>query len=301
MDRSLLYNEIDLLRRNNEVDKLSEILIPKTIDISNTDLDAPYFGGNFDFLYNGGSNEAMVSFNTYISYRKKYSDAAKKDFIDRLKQAMNVWDCAAELQIKDTLGNYDTKIKLRFQLRIVEDANNASKKTDVHPNGSWSSWFNGASREIVMRDFNVFIGSSRNVLVHELGHVWGLVDEYDTALYEELFSPAHVGSDSPLLKDEKAIMNLGYQDEISNSGEFRARYFTHFARKLLGSFWGIKKYMFYQKINDKIVATAIVGRIKLLKRDIQSNPPFEKNAEPFNPVYQIISIPKRGKVALRKK
>ncbi|MCI0389317.1 MAG: peptidoglycan-binding protein [Acidobacteria bacterium] len=38
--------------------------VPKSIWRANTDLDAPYFGGNFNFLYNGGSNEALITFNT---------------------------------------------------------------------------------------------------------------------------------------------------------------------------------------------------------------------------------------------
>src|SRR5262245_30276463 len=84
--------------------------LPKNIWLYNTDLNAPYFGGNFDFLYNGGANESIVTFNAYLSYRKHYSDPDKAAFVHRLRSAVAVWDNAAEVQVKDTSGNYNTKI-----------------------------------------------------------------------------------------------------------------------------------------------------------------------------------------------
>src|SRR4030095_9228021 len=195
--------------------------VPKTIWLHNTDLNAPYFGGNFNFLYNGGADEATITLNTYLSYRKNYPEAQKRDFVNNLRSAVAVWDSAAEVQVKDSSGNYNPRIRLRFKLNIVADAKHANKITDIHPTNTWSSWFNGKNREIIMREINVFIGTTRNVFVHELGHVWGLLDEYDTRWIEMKFSPGHVGSGSPLIKDTKAIMNIGYQDEAYNSGEFR--------------------------------------------------------------------------------
>jgi hypothetical protein len=56
--------------------------VPKTIGLYNTDLNAPYFGGNFNFLYNGGANEATITFNAYLSYRKNYTDTQKRDFVN---------------------------------------------------------------------------------------------------------------------------------------------------------------------------------------------------------------------------
>jgi hypothetical protein len=289
MERNILYNEVaDTAFESSVMDAENA----KPIAIYNTDLNAPYFGGNFNFLYNSGDNKATVTFNTYLSYRKNYTAAEKNDFVNNLKEAVAVWDKAAELQIKDSMGNYSKKIALQFKFNIVSNRKNANKITDIHPTNTWSSWFNGKNREIVMRELNVFIGSSKNVLAHELGHVWGLMDEYDTKWYEMKFSPAHVGSNSPLIKDTKAIMNIGYQDEISDTGEFRGRYFKHFGTALLKSFWGVKDFMIPVKHNNRIVAETVQGRIVLLKKDIAGAAPFTTDVLPFNPQYTGIQIAK---------
>lgn len=267
--------------------------VPKTIARYNTDLDAPYFGGNFNFLYNGGASEATVTFNTHLAYRKKYTDAQKRTFINNLRRAVAVWDGAAEVQVRDAGGNYRDRIKLRFKLNIVRDSKNSNKKTDVHPNGSRSTWFIGKGRETVMRELNAFIGSSRNVLVHELGHVWGLLDEYDTKWLEKKFSLGHVGTGSPLLKDKKAIMNEGYADETGNSGEFRGRYFKHFGRAILNAFWGLKNYVIPVRHNGKIVSRTVQGRIVLLKKDIAGSAPYPNDVLPFNPRFTAIQVAKR--------
>src|SRR5688500_9567942 len=204
---------------------------PKSINKYNTDLDAPFFGGNFNFRYTGGDNQAFVTFNTVMSYRKKYPDAEKRKLEQRLIEAGKAWDSAAQLQVRDVNGAYPTKITLRFEVKIVRDGKHANKNTDVQPPGATSVWIFGKDREMVSRDLNIFIGSTRDVLVHELGHVWGLKDEYSTKWYEEL-SPSHVGSDSPLLKDKIAIMNEGVF-EPAGRGEFRGRYFAHICRPLL--------------------------------------------------------------------
>lgn len=266
--------------------------VPKSIWKHNTDLDAPYFGGNFDFLYNGGSNEALITFNTNLSYRKNYTDADKNRFISNLRSAVAVWDNAAEVQVKDVNGNFNDKIRLRFKLNIVSNAKNANKMTDIHPTASRAAWFMGKDRENVMRDLNVFIGSSRNVLVHELGHVWGLLDEYDTRWIEKKFSLGHVGTDSPLLKDKIAIMNEGYADEIRNTGEFRGRYFKHFGRAILNSFWSLKKNVIPIQHNGKVVSYTVQGRIALLKKDIAGSAPYTSDVLPFNSLYTKIQVAK---------
>jgi hypothetical protein len=267
--------------------------VPKTIWLHNTDLNAPYFGGNFNFLYNGGADEATITLNTYLAYRKNYPEAQKRDFVNNLRSGVAVWDSAAEVQVKDSSGNYNPRIRLRFKLNIVADAKHANQITDIHPTNTWSSWFNGKNREIIMREINVFIGTTRNVFVHELGHVWGLLDEYDTKWIEMKFSPGHVGSGSPLIKDTKAVMNIGYQDEAYNSGEFRTRYFTHFGRALLPAFWGLKNYIRPVKHGGRIIAQTIQGRIALLKKDIAGSAPYTTDMPPFNPQFTYFQIAKR--------
>jgi hypothetical protein len=262
---------------------------PKNIWLNNTDLNAPYFGGNFNFLYNGGASEATASFNTVLSFRKNFSATDKSSFIDNLKKAADVWDSAAELQVKDVNGNYNTKIKLRFKLAFVKDSSHANKKTDVHPNGTRAVWFMEKDRENVMRELNVFIGSSRNVLVHELGHVRGLLDEYKDRWISMKLSLGQVGGGSPLLKDKTAIMNEGYW---TDGGEFRGRYFQHFGRALLKAFWGLKNYMIPFKQNGKVVARSVQGRIVLLKKDIAGSAPYTTDMPPFNRQFTFVQIAK---------
>jgi hypothetical protein len=266
---------------------------PKTIARYNTNLDAPNIGGKFDFLFNGGSHEAITSFNTFYSFRGRFSDQKKGEFKERLRSAVAVWDGAAEVQVKDNHGNYRDSVKLRFRLNIVQNPKHVYKMTDVHPDGSRSVWFIGKGRETVILDLNVFIGSSRNALVHELGHVWGLLDEYDTRWYEKKLSPGHVGPGSPLIKDRLAIMNEGYFDVRSDTGQFRGRYFKHFGRAILNSYWGVKDFVIPIKHNGKVVARSVQGRIALLKKDIAGSSPYTQDVLPFNPRYTLIQVTKQ--------
>jgi len=288
-----VYQTIPLLRHETEFETATPVIpLPKTIAVYNTDLNAPYFGGNFNFLYNGGSNEAWITYNTYFSYTRSFPQRDKDLLFDNLKKAIAVWDGCAEVQVKDVSGNYNDRIRLRFKLNpLVNDPRNANKRTQVHPNGSRSVFFIDKDRETVMRDLNVFIGSSRNVLVHELGHVWGLKDEYQDRWISMKLSLGHVGPDSPLIKDTNSIMNTGYDRD---SGEFRTRYFAHFGRAILAAFWGLKKYMIPVRFNGKLVANNVQGRIALRKRDIAGNAPYTADRHPFNTVFTNIQIAKRA-------
>lgn len=299
------YQMSRLLNRSREFETANpSISSPKTISRYNTDLNAPYFGGNFNFRYNGGSNEAVITYNTYLSYTKSFlsyikpfSDLQKRqminNLINNLKNAANIWDNAAELQVKDATGNFNDRIRLRFKLNFVSNPKNANKRTEVHPPGTRTIFFMDKDRENVMRALNIYIGSSRNVLVHELGHVWGLLDEYKDRWISMKLSLGHVGAGSPLIKDKISIMNEGYIDERLNNGEFRTRYFQHFGRAILGAFWGLKKYMIPVHAGGKVVANTVQGRIALLKRDIAANPAYTTDRLPFNPVFTGIQIAKR--------
>jgi hypothetical protein len=265
---------------------------PKMIWRHNTDLNAPCFVGNFNFLYNGGANEATATFNTVVSFRKNFTDQQKKDFINNLKQAADVWDNAAELQVKDIRGNYSHRIRLRFKLSIVTDPKNANKRTDVHAPGTRAiPVVIGKDREIVSKEMNVFINSTRNVLAHELGHVWGLDDEYkDKGVGGWLtmhLSPCHVGK--RYISDKIAIMNEGY----TNAGEFRTRYFTHFGRALLEAFWGVPDFINPVVRDGKVIARTIQGRIALLKKNIGGSAPYTTSVPPHNPQFGIIQTGKR--------
>ncbi len=275
-----------------EWENLPAAASPKTISIYNTDLHAPYFGGNFNFLYNGGSNEAVITYNTYLSYTKPFPPERKTELKDRLREAAKIWDGAAEVRVRDASGNYNDRIKLRFKINPdIANPKNANKRTQVHPDGSRSVFFIDKNRETVMRDLNIFIGSKRNVLVHELGHVWGLKDEYKDRWISMKLSLGHVGPGSPWINDTLSIMNTGYDND---NGEFRTRYFQHFGRAILGAFWGLKKYMIPVRHGGKVVANTVQGRIALLKRDIASSAPYTADKLPFNPMFTHVQITKRA-------
>jgi hypothetical protein len=288
---SEVYETIPLIKEASEFETATPAVPkPKTISIYNTDLSAPYFGGNFNFLYNGGSNEAWITYNTYFSYLRSFPERDKALLLENLKKAIAIWDGCAEVQVKDVAGSYNDRIRLRFKLNIVTNSRNANKRTQVHPAGSRTVFFIDKDRETVMRDLNIFIGSSRDVLVHELGHVWGLMDEYKDRWISMKLSLGHVGPDSPLINDTSSIMNTGYD----RNGEFRTRYFAHFGRAILGAFWGLKKYMVPARINGRVVSNTVMGRIALRKRDIAGNAPYTADQPPFNTVFTHIQIAKRA-------
>jgi hypothetical protein len=258
-----------------------------------TDLDAPYFGGNFDFLYNGGANEAVVTLNTYINWRKRFSPADQNAFIARMKSAVSIWDNAAQIQIRDSSGNYSKQINLRFALNVVTDRHHSNKVSDVHESNTRAAWFMQKNRENVMREINVFIGSTRNTLVHELGHVWGLLDEYDAGWLENHFSVGHVSTDSEAVKDKLSIMNIGYDDEVNNTGEFRTRFFIHFGRAIAGAFWGVPEYVKKYMYQGKQVSHAVLGRVALVKKNIAGASPYTSDTQ-FNPQFSTFQITKRN-------
>lgn len=287
------YQTIRLSRGSREFETaMPAVASPKTISRYNTDLSAPYLGGNFNFLYNGGSNEAVITYNTYLSYTKPFPKDKKDKLVEYLRQAAAIWDGAAEVQVRDASGNFNDRIRLRFKINpSITNPKNANKRTQVHPDGSRSVFFIDKNRETVMRDLNIFIGSSRNVLVHELGHVWGLKDEYKDRWISMKLSLGHVGPGSPWINDTLSIMNSGYDND---NGEFRTRYFQHFGRAILGAFWGLKKYMIPVRQGGKVVANTVQGRIALLKRDIAGSPPYNSDKLPFNPQFTHIQIAKRA-------
>ncbi|MCI0389316.1 MAG: hypothetical protein MOB07_11215 [Acidobacteria bacterium] len=87
-------------------------------------------------------------------------------------------------------------------------------------------------------------------------------------------------------------MNEGYMDETGNTGEFRGRYFKHFGRALLNSFWGLKNYVIPIKHNGKVVSRSVQGRIALLKKDIAGSAPYANDVLPFNPRFTGIQVAK---------
>ena len=101
-------------------------------------------------------------------------------------------------------------------------------------------------------------------------------------------SPCHVGAGSPFVQDKKAIMNEDYSD----AGEFRTRYFRHFGRALLGAFWNVPEFVIPVKHNGKVISKTIQGRIALLKKNIAGALPYTTAPSSLNPVFDTIQIAK---------
>jgi len=265
---------------------------PKTIAIHNTDLDEPFFGGNFNFLYNGGAPEAKITFNTHLSPTRSFQQKDIDELKLKLEDAGTKWNGAAELQVSDINGNYNHRIKLIFEVKVFPHSKFSNKRTQVHPKGSKSvPFFIQKDRETVMRDLNIFIKSDRNVLVHELGHVFGLRDEYKDGWFTMKFSMGHVGPNSPYVKDKIAIMNEGASDDSNDFGEFRTRYFVHFGRAILKSFMGLPNFTKPIKQNGRVVSKVVIGRIALLKKNIAGDPPYTSD-QPNNPQFTVIQVAK---------
>lgn len=265
----------------------------KQIWLRNTDLNAPCFAGNFNFLYNAGASEATVTFNTKITFKGRFSDPDKQALIARLKQAGDLWSKKAEIQVRDNAGNYSHRVTLNFQVKIVTDKKNMNKETEVFPAGTKASIFVGKNRELVNWDLNLFINTPLAVIAHELGHVWGLKDEYkDSGVMGWLamkMSPCHVGKGSPFVNDVRSIMNEG---GLVMSGEFRARYFLHFGRAILNAFWSDPRFVSPVVQNGRTVAKRIMGRVVLLKRDLADNPAYTTD-RPHNPQFIGFQVAKR--------
>ena len=266
---------------------------PKTIALHNTDLDAPFFGGNFNFLYNGGAPEAKITFNTHMSFTKPFLQSDKDALKLKLEAAGRIWSGAAELQVRDISGNYNHRIKLVFEVKVFPHSKYSNKRTQVHPTGGKTfPFFIQKDRETVMRDLNIFIKSDRNVVVHELGHVFGLRDEYKDGWFTMKLSMGHVGPNSPHVQDKIAIMNEGAIDDSNDFGEFRTRYFVHFGRAILKSFMGLPNFTTPIKHNGKVVSKSVIGRIALLKKNIAGDPPYTSD-RPHNPQFTVIQIAQR--------
>jgi len=266
---------------------------PKTIAIHNTDLDAPFVGGNFNFLYNGGASEAKITFNTHMSFTKPFLQSDKDALKLKLEAAGRIWSEAAELQVRDISGNFNHRIKLVFEVNVFPHSKYSNKRTQVHPPGGKSiPFFIQKDRETVIRDLNIFIKSKKNVIVHELGHVFGLRDEYEDGWFNMKFSAGHVGPNSPFVKDKIAIMNEGADDRWGDRGEFRTRYFIHFGRAILKSFMGLPNFTTPITHNGRVVSRTVVGRIALLKKNIASDPPYTSD-QPHNPQFSVIQIAER--------
>jgi len=259
--------------------------MPSSINLYDTDLNAPCFAGNFNFMFDANTNKATATFNTDLSFKSAAIDKGK--VFARLQEAANYWTNAAALEIKDKNGNYSRRIDLGFQVKTVANPKYANKRTSVHPDGSKAILLMQKDREVVSLEMHIFASSSPLVIAHELGHVWGLKDEYKDSgkigWVTMKVSPCHVGTRSPLLNDTNALMNGG--------NEFRTRYFKHFGRAILNAFWRMPNHIIPVIRNGQVIGKTIQGRIRLLKKTVTGG--AHNTFGPLNPQFDIIQVAKR--------
>lgn len=263
------------------------IAVPSSIHRYDTDLNAPCFAGNFNFAFDGNTNKAIATFNTDVSFKSGVTEADKLKIPAKLKDAAGYWNNAAALEIKDKNGNYSRRIDLGFELKLVTNSKYSNKRTSVHPAGSKAIFYMQKNREVVSLEMHIFDKSSLLEIAHELGHIWGLKDEYKDSgkigWVTMKFSPCHVGSGSPVLNDTNAIMNEG--------NEFRTRYFMHFGRAVLNSFWSMPNFIIPVIQNGQVVAKTIQGRIRLLKKTVTGGTHNVFGA--LNPQFSVIQVARR--------
>ncbi|MEO8773147.1 MAG: hypothetical protein ABI263_00375 [Gelidibacter sp.] len=242
--------------------------------VRNTDLDAPYSGGNFDYLYDGSNFK--VTFVAFINFKKKFQVNEKATFIYNLKKAVENWNNSALIDVLDEKGKLLKSVSLNFNLLIVSSKKqHFNKEVEVHPMGTFYSALtvldsHGKDREIVMKEVNVGIKSSMETLTHEMGHVYGLEDEYNSGFVDR-FNPASprrlIGDEPKVYKDKKALMN--------NGDEFRTRYFLHFAREIIRLEYNshyVKKEIMDKSGKDRITDfTYGNAKIRLIKNDIMGS------------------------------
>jgi hypothetical protein len=271
----------------NEYENTPPTARPTSQSIYETDLNAPCFAGNFNFRYDGNANKALATFNTDVSFKNGVPPAEKGNIMGRLTQAAAYWNNAATVEIKDINGNYSHRVDLGFELKPLLTTKYSNKRTSVHPDNSKAIFYMEKNREVVSLEMHIFASSTPLEIAHELGHIWGLKDEYPDSgkigWITMKLSPCHVGTGSPFLKDTNAIMNGG--------NEFRTRYFTHFGKAILNSFWSMPNYIIPVKLNGQTVARTIQGRIRLLKKTATGGVPG--NFGPLNPQFGLLQVAKR--------
>ncbi len=78
---------------------------------------------------------------------------------------------------------------------------------------------------------------------------------------------------------------------MNGGAEFRTRYFKHFGRAILNSFWSMPNYIIPVIRNGQVIARTIYGRIRLLKKTVTGG--AHNSFGPFNPKFDFIQVAKR--------
>jgi len=193
----------------------------------NTDL-GKFSHGNFDVAYDSRLGILQVTLRVTYRFQSGITLAKQNEFKNNLKGAAAAWDNAGVyLRSADPVLN--SVIRIHFKLQEV--ASGAHFTIDVEK---------AYRREWVGYDLNVWEDTPKQILIHELGHVFGDYDEYRESGFQAWVERRMYWHDNAYLGDTNALMNKGM--------EFRGRYFDHFARYVNQQFHRVGvKYEVYLK------------------------------------------------------
>lgn len=183
--------------------------------------------GKFAFDYDGG-DEAFVTFRTYLDTSRLPDDSTRTVFADRLRDAVDGFDSAAFVRLTNTSTGAVSDVDLRFRLELVDDPGDAHKKTVAYPGGAVQT--DGPFKRIASVSANrvqlpVDPPCNEAVFAHEVGHVFGMPDEYEIGGILGFFHDLVYG-ETKNTEDHRALMNTTCDEEL------RPRYFAPFAAML---------------------------------------------------------------------
>jgi hypothetical protein len=128
----------------------------------------------------------------------------------KMRKAVEAWD-NAQATLESRMFVLNPVIRIRFRLFEVSGTA-ANKKIHVAASGD--------VREKVMRAVTISQHTPIEVIIHELGHVYGNYDEYRGSGLKAWIERQMFWHDNRFLSDTNAVMN-------GDGHEFRARYFDH--------------------------------------------------------------------------
>lgn len=193
------------------------------------DVDAMRLGGTGRFGFSYGADEAVVTFRTHVDASRLGSEASRRTFEARLEAAVAGFDEAAEIVLTDPSTGETKTAQLRFRLELLDSAEGAHKLTEAYP-GSSVQPSGPLARVASVTVGRVQLpiepeGCPQTVFAHELGHVFGMPDEYARGGFLGLVNRLALG-ETKHHDDRRALMNATCGTEL------RARYFEPFAELL---------------------------------------------------------------------
>jgi hypothetical protein len=165
--------------------------------------------GNFDARYDPGEGELIIGLRVRYEFEKGITPTMQEVVRWKMRKAVEAWD-NAQATLESRMFVLNPVIRIRFKLFEVSGTA-ANKKIHVAE---------GNVREKVMRAVTLSQHTSIQVIIHELGHVYGNYDEYKGSGFMGWLERRMFWHDNRFLSDTDAVMN-------GDGTEFRTRYFDH--------------------------------------------------------------------------